>query len=139
MPNFRFHKRIDKEVLEKGKFIPKNYDSKTLNGLDVHEAMDYGSNQMGTLHRAIDKWHDPEWVARIALTPNNKGRISKKYEKQFRYNYRIAKAHLLVDTYCSYYKERYKKYPSFKTVKKYIMKTIRKHRKRDFTPNKKEF
>lgn len=92
MPPYKVHKRIDDEILKPMRLIPKNYDSET-----KHKSMDEGTIHHGWLHRVLDKWHDPEWAARVGFHTKLMGNIPQWMNKQYKYDYRVAKVHVLAD------------------------------------------
>ncbi len=135
----RDHIKIDQETLKKPRannktLIPKDFDTSK-----IHEFMDMGTDELGPLHRAIDTWHDVEWVARHGLSLSNKGKIQKRDLDEYFITFRVAKVHLVSDAYESWYKLRYKvKTVPLKKIIKYINGKLNDRiiRERYFTPNK---
>ncbi len=119
MPSCKVHKKIDDEVLKPMRLIAKNYDSEL-----IHKSMDEGTTHHGWRHQVLDKWHDPEWVARVGFHIKLMGNIPQWRKKEYKTIYRVAKVHFIVDELWFRYKARNGKYPNFDYLKKHISQIL---------------
>ncbi|MFW6041244.1 MAG: hypothetical protein ACOC85_05355 [Thermoplasmatota archaeon] len=98
MPDNKFHVKVDEEILKPLGIIPENFTEKVgFPTRAIHEAMDKGTDDFGKNHRFMDKWHDPEYIARMGHHNKRNGNIPPDHEEQYMYCYRVAKFHLMVD------------------------------------------
>jgi len=121
MPIRRTHQKIDENVLKSYRLIPAGMDTSSW-----HKAIDEGK-EGGELHRVLDKWHNPRYMANIGLNTKLKSTYKKMSVSEYRernYIYRITMMHIIVDELSTRFKNRKGHYPTYDKLERMVKRRV---------------
>lgn len=115
MPNRTIHIKIDENVLKPHRLIPKKLDT-----ADFHACIDEDKIG-GVLHRVLDKWHNPRYLAQVGY---NSKIIKNRDYRERNYLYRIAMMHVIVDELATRFKNKNGRRPTYYEIENEVKKIL---------------